>query len=148
MKKRPTIWIAGTLVLVFLAGAAAGVFFERLVLSPRPSGHRRTSSHYPSMEMMAKELNLTAEQRTRIKAIFERNEKRFSDLRGDIRTHLNEIREQLKREIDSVLTPEQIKKLQEMIARHRDSARRDYERRRPGGQRPPPDDQKQEGERR
>ncbi len=142
MKKRPTFWIAGALVLVFLAGAAAGVFFDRLILSPRPV-HRRSPSHFPSLEMMAKELSLTTEQQARIKDIFERNEKRFRDLRADINSHLEEIRNQLKSEIDSVLTPEQIEKLQNMIARHRDRARRDYERYRRSGHGRPPSGQKQ-----
>ena len=147
MKKRPTAWLAGALALVFLAGAAAGIFFDRLVLSPRRD-HRRPPSHFPSMEMMSRELGLSAEQQARIKEIFERNEERFRALRGDIRKHLDDIREQLKREIDAVLTPEQINKLQEMIARHKDSARRDYERHRPRGQGRPSVDQKEdEGER-
>jgi len=145
MKKRPTVWIAGALALVFLAGAAAGIFFERLVLSPRPA-HRRPPSHFPSMEMMARELGLSAEQQARIKVIFERNEERFRALRGDIRKHLNDIREQLKREIDAVLTPEQVKKLQVMIERHMDKGRRDYGRRRSAGPGRPPVGQR-EGER-
>lgn len=146
MKKRPTAWIAGALALVFLAGAAAGIFFERLVLSPRPP-HRRPPSHFPSMEMMARELGLSAEQQERIKEIFQRNEERFRALRGDIRKHLNDIREQLKREIDAVLTPEQINKLQDMIERHKDKGRRDYGRSRPEGQGRPPDGRGEEGER-
>ncbi|MBM3296162.1 MAG: periplasmic heavy metal sensor [Candidatus Aminicenantes bacterium] len=145
MKKRPTVWIAAALALVFLAGAAAGIFFERLVLSPRPH-HRRPPSHFPSLEMMARELGLNADQQARIKEIFERNEERFRALRGDIRKNLNDIREQLKREIDAVLTPEQISKLQDMIARHKDKARREYERSRTGGQGRPPVDQRKEGE--
>jgi len=149
MKKRPTAWLAAALAVVFLAGAAAGIFFERLVLSPR-GGHGRPSGHFPSLEILARELDLTADQQARIKDIFERNEERFRGLRGDIRKNLNDIREQLKREIDAVLTPEQIKKLQDMIARHKDKARREYERRNPGGQDRPPVDQKEqrrEGER-
>ncbi|MBN2199800.1 MAG: hypothetical protein JW747_08135 [Candidatus Aminicenantes bacterium] len=149
MKKRPTAWLAAALALVFLAGAAAGIFFERLVLSPR-EGHRRPPDHFPSLEMLARELELTADQQARIKEIFERNEERFRCLRGDIRKNLNDIREQLKREIDAVLTPEQIKKLQDMIARHKDKARREYERRSFGGHdRPtvdPKDYKEEEGE--
>jgi Spy/CpxP family protein refolding chaperone len=145
VKKRPTVWLAGALVLVFLAGAAAGVFFERLVLSPRPP-HRKPPSHFPSMEMMSRELGLSAEQQSRIKEIFERNEERFRALRGDIRKHLSDIREQLKREIDAVLTPEQIKQLQDMIERHKDKGRREYGRRRPEDHGRPPAGRGEEGE--
>jgi Spy/CpxP family protein refolding chaperone len=145
MKGRPTLWLVAALVLVFLAGAVSGVFLGRSVLSRRSGEARRPSGHYPSLEMMARELNLTADQQARIKEIFARNEVRFRELRGDIRQHLDDIRKQLKTEIDSVLTPEQIKKFQAMIERHRTSARREYNRHHPDSQDRPPVDH-QEGE--
>ncbi len=146
LKKRPTVWIAAALILIFLAGATAGVFFERLVISPRTWKDRRPPGHFPTMEMMTEELGLSAEQQVRIKEIFERNEERFRDLRGDIRKRLTEIREQLKREIDSVLTPEQIHKLQDMIERHKKRAESSYDRRRSGPPGRPPIDRNEEGE--
>lgn len=145
MKGRPTVWMVAALVLAFLAGLAGGVFLDRSVLPHRGFSPRRPAPHFPSLEMMARELNLSAEQQAKIKAIFERNEERFRELRGDIRKHLDEIRKQLKTEVDSVLTPEQIKKFQELIERHRDSARRGDDRHRPSEQNRPPVDHK-EGE--
>jgi Spy/CpxP family protein refolding chaperone len=145
MKGRPTLWLVAALVLVFLAGAVSGVFLDRSVLSRRGGEARRPPSHFPSLEIMARELNLSADQQARIKEIFERNEVRFRELRGDIRKHLDDIRNQLKDEIDKVLTPEQIKKLQKMIERHMDSARRDSNQHHRDGRYRPPVDQK-EGE--
>jgi len=146
MKGRPTLWLAAALVAVFLAGAVSGIFLDRSVLSRRGGEPRRPAGHFPSMDMMARELNLSAEQQAKIKAIFERNEERFRELRGDIRQHLESIRQQLKEEIDKVLTPEQIKKLQDMIERHRESAQRDSTGHHRDGRYRPPVGQK-EGER-
>jgi len=143
VKGRPTVWMVAALVLAFLAGLAGGVFLDRSVLPHRGLSPRRPAPHFPSLEMMARELNLSAEQQAKIKAIFERNEERFHELRGDIRKHLDEIRKQLKTEIDGVLTPEQIKKFQELIEKHRDSARRDGNRRPPSEQNSPRVDHKE-----
>jgi Spy/CpxP family protein refolding chaperone len=145
MKGRPTLWLVAAVVLVFLAGAVIGVFLDRSVLSHRGGEARRPPSHFPSLEIMARELNLSADQQARIKEIFERNEERFRELRGDIRKHLDDIRNQLKDEIDKVLTPEQVKKLQKMIERHMDSARQDSNQHHRDGRSRPPVDQK-EGE--
>jgi Spy/CpxP family protein refolding chaperone len=145
MKGRPTLWLVAALVLVFLAGAVIGVFLDRSVLFRRGGEARRRPSHFPSLEIMARELNLSADQQAQIKEIFERNEVRFRELRGDIRKHLDDIRKQLKDEIDKVLTSEQINKFQKMIERHRDSARRDSNLHHRDGQYRPPVDQK-EGE--
>ena len=123
MKGRPTVWLVAALVLVFLAGLAGGVFLDRSALPHGSGSPRRPGPHFPSLEMMARELKLSPEQQARIKEIFERNEIRFKELRGEIDKHLGEIRQHLKEEIDKVLTPEQIKKLQNMIDRHRESAR-------------------------
>jgi Spy/CpxP family protein refolding chaperone len=147
MKSRPTLWIAAALVMVFLAGATAGFFFDRLAF-PRPERHMRRppSSPFPSMEMLTRELGLTADQQARIRAIFARNEERFKELRGDIRRHLSEIRAQLKREMDKVLTAEQQSKLEKMIEQHRSRGGRRHDSPPPGRDRHP--SERSQGERR
>jgi hypothetical protein len=145
MKGRPTLWLVAALVLVFLAGLAGGIFLDRSVIRHRSPLPRRPGSPFPSLDMMARELGLSAEQQARIKDIFERNEERFKKLRGDIHQRLDEIRTNLENEINSVLTPGQIEKFKKMIEKHRAYIKKEEGRHRPPREDSPPSDQK-EGE--
>ena len=75
--------------------------------------------HEHKMAMMAQELGLTAEQKAKVDAIFEEQRIKFKAVHDETQTRLQ-----------AVLTPEQLKKLQEMHPlRHRLP---------PPGQMPPP----------
>ncbi len=131
MKNHYKFWIILSLILVFAAGVVAGIFIDKLFIQKkwerpgsRPAPHR-------SMEMMAKELNLSAEQQEKIREIFKNNEERFKSLRKDFFDHLSEIRTQLKNEIKSVLSEEQGKKFEAMIEKEESQMKRKQERRRP-----------------
>jgi len=121
------------LVFVFIAGVAAGVFAERLWFAKKPGGRPSGRPPVPSHERWAKELGLSDEQQAKIQDIFKTNDGRMKELRSDYYKHLGEIRDQLRKEIDAVLTPEQRKKQEEMIQRAREAHRRETE-----GRNPPP----------
>jgi len=123
MKNKGLFWMVLSAVIVFLAGAVSGVFIDRHFLS-RPHGQ---SGHggAPSIEGMARDLGLTVEQQEKIKEIFRTSEERFKELRGEMHQHLGAIREQIKKEIDSVLTQEQRLKFEAMIQEHVASRQRE-----------------------
>jgi len=128
MKTKHKILIALSLLIVFGLGAAAGVLGERYFMHKtirRPSGDR---PHPPSLETWAKELGLTEDQQARIREIFKKNEERMKAYRTESHEKLSEIRRLLKAEIDSVLTPEQKKKNEEIIRRFEERRRNDPER--------------------
>jgi Spy/CpxP family protein refolding chaperone len=64
-------------------------------------GFRKHHAH--KMEMMAKELGLTAEQKSKVGAIFEEQKAKFQAIHEETKTRLK-----------TVLTPEQAKKFEDM----------------------------------
>ena len=128
MKTKHKILIALTLLAVFGLGVAAGVLGERYFVHRkfrRPSAER---PHPPSLESWANELGLTQDQQARIREIFKKNEDRMKAYRTESHDRLGEIRRLLRDEIDTVLTPEQKKKNEEMIRRFEDRRKNDPER--------------------
>jgi len=143
MNNKARSWIILAFVAVLAAGIAAGLFLGRSW--PRGGGPSRSyrGGPPPSLERLAKDLDLTPAQKEEIRKIFERNEERLKEFHSQIRTHLNEMRSRLKAEIDNVLTPQQREKLNVLLERH---MRREREARRHGSGRPspPPDEPKGE----
>ena len=118
MKTKYKLLVALTLLVVFGLGVAAGVLGERYIVHKtyrRPSPDR---THAPSLDAWAKELQLTPDQQTKIREIFKKNEERMKTYWSEGTARLREIRKTLKGEIDAVLTPEQQKKMDEMIRFH------------------------------
>jgi Spy/CpxP family protein refolding chaperone len=122
--KKFSFWIVFSLIVVFAAGITAGVFGERWWFAKRPQARRPAGPHYPSLGSWAKDLGLTAEQQEKIKEIFKKNDERIKGLRTDFDKHFGEVRQQLKSEIDGVLTAEQKQKLESMIQKHMEEIRK------------------------
>ena len=122
--KKFRFWIIFSLIIVFAAGVAAGIFGERLFFAKKPGGRPPGGSHPPTLNLWTKELGLTAEQQEKIKAIFKQNEEKIKGLQSDFNKHRGEIRAQLKSEIDAVLTAEQKQKLESMIQKHMEEMRK------------------------
>ena len=118
MKNRGLLWMIVAMVVVFLAGAVSGVFLDRHGLLGRHAAERRGGPPFPSLEMLARDLSLTAEQQDKIRNIFRDNEQRFAELRTVMHDQLEQFREHIKNEIESVLTPEQLKKFEAIIQKH------------------------------
>lgn len=119
MNAKVKFWIIFSLVAVFIIGGAAGYFGERYIVHKRhemrPGKRDRRGPHFPTVEILAKELSLSQIQQDQIREIFKRNEDRLKAFGEEFHKRLGEMRSQLKNEIDAVLTPEQIQKLEAMI---------------------------------
>ncbi|MFP4082397.1 MAG: Spy/CpxP family protein refolding chaperone [Candidatus Aminicenantes bacterium] len=120
MKNNVKLLIIFSFIAVFLVGGVAGYLVEKhLILPPdKKTREERRHPHFPTLQTMAQELELTPEQQEKIKEIFNRNEKRMKDLRSLIYDRLSTLRSQLKNEIKSVLTEDQRLKFEAMIDKY------------------------------
>jgi len=120
MKNHTKLWIVFSLIIVFAAGVAGGIFLERFILDKKTERHARSRRHvrFPSLETMSQELDLSAEQQEKIREIFKKNEESFKGLRHQIHESLSSMRTQLKDEIKTVLDEEQDHKFEAMIEKY------------------------------
>ncbi len=131
MKNHYKFWIAFSLILVFAAGVLGGILFEQNILDKKTKKitRKRAPVRFPSLEMMAEELNLTEDQQEQIREIFNNNEERFKIMRSQIHERFSSIRSQLKSEIKNVLTEEQNIKFEAMIEKYLSQRRKEQEER-------------------
>ncbi len=117
MKNHYKFWIVFFFVLVFSAGIVGGMLLEKYYFSQKieQKDRRKSPAHFPTLETMAKELNLSPEQEEDIREIFKNNDERLKALRKQIHQQLSSIRLQLKKEINVVLTEAQKVKFEAMI---------------------------------
>jgi Spy/CpxP family protein refolding chaperone len=128
--KKSKLWIILSLILIFAAGVGGGIFAEHWWLAKKPEARRSImAARYPSHDRWAKELGLTAEQQEKIREIFKKNDERIKGLRTDYFKHVGEMRDELKKEIDAVLTPAQKQKMEAMIQKFSEEHRRENEKR-------------------
>lgn len=126
------------LVLVAAAGVASGVVLERRVLSRRwdreEGGPGRHGDRRAMHERFGRDLGLSAAQAAKIDSIFASHRPAIDSARAISEPKIRAIIDQTRREIDSVLTPEQRTKMHARMMRERppgDSTER------PGGRRGP-----------
>ncbi len=131
MKNNYKFWIIFSLVVVFIAGIAGGILFEKNFMEKKQERRvkKRSSVRFPSLKIMAQELNLTSEQQEEIREIFKNNEERFKKLRSHMNERLSSIRSQLKNEIKNVLTEEQNAKFEAMIQKYISQKKKEAEKR-------------------
>ncbi len=133
MKNKYKFWVIFSVLVAFVAGLVGGFWLERyLALKKRPpSGARppREAVHFPTLDEMSRELELTADQQEEIRKVFERNDGRLKELRSEMHSRLTEIRAKLKTELDAVLTPAQRDKFEAMIEKYLQRRKRDFEKR-------------------
>jgi len=120
MKNHYKFWIVFSLIIVFAAGVSGGILLEKHFLHKKLAKKTKRESYarFPTLEIMAQELALTAGQQEQIREIFKNNEGRLKILRSQIHEQVSSIRSQLKNEINSVLTEEQCKKFEAMIEKY------------------------------
>ncbi len=136
MKNHYKLWTIISLIIVFSAGLFSGVLLDKHIFNKKPqrrsqgTDYKRTSStHYPTLDLLAEELRLTAEQKEKIQEIFKNNEERFRTLRKDFYESLRDIRVQLNNEIKSVLTEDQQVKYEAMINKYHSQRKRETDNR-------------------
>ena len=115
------------LLLVAFAGGLAGVALDRLVLLPHMFrrhgfGHEHGPGGAPRdpqfRARIAKELGLSPEQQIRIDSIMDRRGRELRAVRVQLQPTLDSIITSTRRQVDSVLTPEQRKKAEEFRRKH------------------------------
>lgn len=100
---------------------------------PGPRGGMRGGG--PTLEQLTAQLNLTDDQKPKVKAILDDRDKKIQELRDsnptpeDRRSKAQSIRQETSDALKAVLTDDQFKKYEEMTQRGRN---------RPGGGNPPP----------
>lgn len=138
MKNHYKLWIVFSLIIVFAAGVIGGILFEQNVLDKKTKKitRKRAPVRFPSLEMMAEELNLTEDQQEQIREIFNNNEERFKIMRSQIHERFSSIRSQLKSEIKNVLTEEQNIKFEAMIEKYLSQRKKEQEERKKHSKKP------------
>ena len=129
MKNGNKFWIVLSFIIVFAAGVTAGILFENNFLDKkhRRDAERRSSVRFPTLDMMAEELGLTAEQQEQLREIFKNNEERLKAYRSEIHDHYKDLRAQLKQEMDSVFSAEQKAKFEAMIEKYLSERKKEAE---------------------
>jgi Spy/CpxP family protein refolding chaperone len=126
-RKRPSGPFLAILVLALtlVVGALAGVALDRHVLLPRRfhggplhEAGRRPPRDREFRNRFARELGLTDEQRQRIDSIMDRQGRELRAVRQTVQPQLDSIIARTRRQLDSVLTPEQRKKAEEIRRQH------------------------------
>jgi hypothetical protein len=139
MKNGNKFWIVFSFIIVFAAGIAAGILFENNFLDkkPRRDAERRSSVRFPTLDMMAEELGLTAEQQEQLREIFKNNEERLKTYRSQIHDDYTAMRAQLKQEMDNVFSAEQKAKFESMIEKYLSERKKEAEGRKRRSKREP-----------
>ncbi len=109
--KRSAVWAALYLALTFCAGAAVGVFGQRLYFghSVRADARVRRSDEYRRVYLkeMETRLQLDADQKQRLVTILDQTENQFRQLNETHRPEYRAIHEAQDEQINSLLTPVQ-----------------------------------------
>jgi hypothetical protein len=126
---RAKIWFALFVLVVFCAGAAAGVFIERRFDGPQrswrggpPSGGGPGSGRGgPPPEVLLRrlddDLDLDATQREAVARILRESRDRIEGLQRDVRQQFDREQQNLREEIRKVLRPEQQQRFEETFGR-------------------------------
>lgn len=126
-KTRFKIW--SVLIVVFVLGCVTGVALSGLYHSRAGSdrregrGERGTDAIF---ENMRRDLNLTDEQATSVRAILEETRNEYRALHTELKPRFEEPRQKARERIRALLTPEQQKKFDAITAQH-DSQREEEE---------------------
>lgn len=115
-RTRLKIWLV--LVVVFVLGCATGVALTGLYRS-RASGDRpetRERAMNERFERMRNELSLTEQQTTAVRTILDETRNEYRALRTELRPRFEEPRLKARSRIRALLTPEQQKKFDAMVA--------------------------------
>lgn len=127
---KPRVWIVLSFILVFAAGAVAGLFGHKWLTSKRMANRGPNVGHGSVMDFWSKEIGLDEAQLLRLREVFKANDARMRDdlqlkeMRTARAKRYEELRLQLKNEIDAVLTPAQKAKLEETLKRYTEQRRR------------------------
>ncbi len=118
-------WFVVFVVAVFLAGMGGGVILDRYVGPRRPPGGRlmqelgggRAAGPATIRHGLVSDLQLSADQQAKLDAIFAARHKRIQEIQNQNRARFETEQQELRAEIEQILTPEQRKRFAEWLAR-------------------------------
>ena len=124
MRSRRWMWAALFSGVMLLAGMSIGVMADRLWLlgPPRPFrgqvdsgvGGPLARGALRSATVLGTRLGLTAEQRAKVDAVLKEWEGRTSTLQDDLRDRFVQSQDELRKDIEAVLTPEQVQRFRNL----------------------------------
>ena len=109
--------------------STAGVFGERYFVRQKIKRISQSRSRFPSLEIMAKELDLRKDQQTQIRKLFRENEEKFKKLRHQMNRELGEMRKLLLEDIKNVLDQEQKQAFDAMLKKYAEQRKQQSEQR-------------------
>lgn len=120
-RMRLVLWLV--IVVVFGLGAVTGAALDGLYRS-RASAREARPAHSPDqmLEKMRGDLNLNDQQSQQIRAILDDTRTQYRSLRTEVRPRYDSIRQQARTRIRAVLSPEQQKRFDAIVA-ERDAKR-------------------------
>ena len=101
---------------VFVLGAVTGSALSGLYRSRASGPEARERAMHERFENMRRELNLTDEQTTAVRAIIDETRNEYRALRAELRPRFEEPRQKARTKIRALLTPDQQKKFDAMVA--------------------------------
>ncbi|HEV7903933.1 MAG TPA: hypothetical protein VGO96_08840 [Pyrinomonadaceae bacterium] len=127
----PRLKILLVLLGVFILGGVTGASLDSLYRTRgRRDNGRQSGEHRGGrdnmFENMRRDLNLSEQQATEIRAILDQTRNEYRTLRTEVRPRYDAVRQQARTRIRSLLTPEQ-QKLFDARAAERDARRSDDE---------------------
>jgi len=134
---RMRLWFALFVAFVFVAGVATGVVLGPrlggpmgwlgrgralggplgLRLGPPPGAGPGGMAPERLVSRLADELKLDSEQRKKLEAIFERRRERLGSVNREMRQRFEAEQDELRREINEILTPEQQQRFEAWLSR-------------------------------
>jgi hypothetical protein len=130
MKNNNKIWVIFSLIIVFAAGIAGGILIEEYILNEKKymGPPKRRPPRFPTLEIMAEELELSSQQQEQLKEIFRKSEERLKILKDEIHKQFSALKDRLKKEMDEVLTEKQKNKFEAMIKKYKSEERKERNR--------------------
>jgi Spy/CpxP family protein refolding chaperone len=96
----------GVFILGFLAGGFSMNLYRNRHLPPK-------DDHSPQIKRIIDSLNLSADQKTQVEVIYNDTRSQLRDLRKESQPRVDEIRQKGRARLQTVLTPEQWKQLED-----------------------------------
>ncbi|MDX6711412.1 MAG: hypothetical protein QOH96_2428 [Blastocatellia bacterium] len=96
----------GVFILGFLAGGFSMNLYRNRQVRPK-------EDHSPQIKRIIDSLNLSADQKTQVEAIVNDTKSQLRDLRKESQPRVDEIRQKGRARLQTVLTPEQWKQLED-----------------------------------
>jgi Spy/CpxP family protein refolding chaperone len=126
-KQKAALWVGG----VFLLGAALGgvlgyVLAHRTYAAPPNATLSESEKRAHRVAELTRELSLTPQQAQQVDAIILQGHTQAKAIRDQTEVQIDQVRQKARAQIQAILTPDQLPKLEEFIKR------RDQERKRNG----------------